>query len=1071
MKREVVVRFSEFAPDALEWDNPMLEESWNILPVFGGHRPVHTYDLISSHEDDKEPINGMHTHLTSGTVADDVLTIEDLSTTNLTDQLLDQDNTALSDLTVMDGAGANDATYMKYRQSSQPSAVRDFVIDPNDETLTIDTLGSATYNFKFRATADLTPWTVTTQFQEWDGAAWNDIAGSDQTLTEADGNEVWHIMTDTATMASFTNWTQGNANGNIRLHVVMTSTGTFGFNYNAPTSDVEISSGWETQTGTDFYAMVDDAYGSGWGVGADTTYIEGLPYDEAEPSAGAGSNDNVAFGVPVPYSEPNLESANDRKIEDLKIRAWHTGASGGTYKLNCSLYSTVGDPSPIATGDATITDTVANYDIVLNTSPTDTQMQNLAVDLWARNIDAPIEVDTDNYPASDISNTGGWVESDGGTTTNLYAVLDNVRVGLLEKYVSKTTSSAGVNFICNWDEAEPNFHSTANPTKIKIRAKKTGGAGKNVGLTISDDNGTSGWSRETGRLTNSYQIYTFVLSPTESEGLNWGDIDLKVETTSASNATYFVDWIDLVVPGNRPRIRISGLSLEAPDLQGFDVSWANIRLPVDATAAPVDDNQNWIFFGNKTKLSVIDDNTNLTEDLGVTFGQNLYPQAWDFASFGEEVYFTNYADRPYYWKPATPTTLSFSHTGGDVVGSIADFKYKYVAAVGDHLVVANVNHSSYESFTVCFSHFNNPQSFSAGDIGNQSDFQNLTDTPGPITGLLGGEYGLVFKRNSIYRMSYVGPDVIFRFDLISDNIGTPYNNSIVKVGDNVYFYSESGFYVMPGGGPPQKISDGKVTKFLTDAEFETYAVNSNKHPITLVNDIDVQGTYDQRSQLAWWLYRSKNAAYDGTNETWNSDYIIVYNPTENRWSIIKQEDLQAANQTGETITTTTDFTTIGSVMSPLGESNLLTRGVVFGYWDDATTDTIGVASLSSQYSTEARFRTKRLSADMFGVVDQSKRNRKITITGLRPVMYGTPESSFAPTVRFTVYSYENPWTDTAIATSTEVSTPTGDDGWYEINPINGEFFEIAVTIDKRDTSFTLKDLVGVGLKIDSEGEY
>ncbi|MHA1951419.1 MAG: hypothetical protein ACW987_16335, partial [Candidatus Thorarchaeota archaeon] len=889
----------------------------------------------------------------------------------------------------------------------------------------------------------------------------------------------WHIHTATSAVSTFTNWDGAaeKANGNIRLHVIMHSSDTFTFNYNPPTSDSTIDGDWQTQTGTDYYAMIDDARGAGWGAGADTTYVDSPPTTEGQV-VDTGS-DFLTVAIPVPYSEPNLETANDTFIEDVEFRASHTGDSSGDMKLYFDLWDLSTDSAAknldgdtIATHvSSAITDTVANFDVPVNENVSEGVLQNLAVRFYIQNDDAPVEADTDNYPASDIDNTALWERSDTSATTSLFEVLDTDT-----DYVNKSTASAGVSFTCNWDEAEPTFHSTANPTKIIVRAKATGGLGANKKLTISDDNGTSGWSGTTGILNNNWQTFTFELTPTESDALNWGDIDLKVETTSAvaGSPNYQIDWINLEVPGNRPRIRISAVAVETPGLQGFDVSWANIRMPVDATAAPVDDNQNWIFFGNKTDLFVVDDDTAVT-NFSDAFGGGNYPQAWDFASFGENVYATNYVDDIVLWKPATPTALTNpALTGGDAhggSGTIDDVRCKYLAAVGDHLVIANINHGDYESFSVLFSHFNDPQSFSSGDIGNQSDFQNLTDTAGPITGLLGGEYGLVFKRNSIYRMSYVGPDIIFRFDLVSDNIGTPYNNSIVKVGDNVYFYSESGFYVMPGGGPPQPIGDGKITKFLTDSEFETYSVNSSKHPITLVNDIDIQGAYDQRSQLIWWLYRSKNADYDGDNETWNSDYIIVYNPKEDRWGIIEQDDLQEALQTGASFTYTTDFTAIGSIRAPLGTSNLLTRGVVFGYRDDQTTDQIGIATLSSQYSTEVTFRTKRIGSKALGLTRQGERPKKFVTRGLRPVMYGTPESAFAPTVRFTVYAYQNPWTDTAIATSSEVSSVTGDDGWYEINPINGEFIEVQAKIDKRSTAFTLKDFMGIEIKVDTEGEY
>ena len=52
----------------------------------------------------------------------------------------------------------------------------------------------------------------------------------------------------------------------------------------------------------------------------------------------------------------------------------------------------------------------------------------------------------------------------------------------------------------------------------------------------------------------------------------------------------------------------------------------------------------------------------------------------------------------------------------------------------------------------------------------QADFQDLPDG-GNVTGLVGGEYALIFQETSVRRMTYEGPPIIFRIDKIANDIG------------------------------------------------------------------------------------------------------------------------------------------------------------------------------------------------------------------------------------------------------------------------------------------------------------
>ncbi len=62
---------------------------------------------------------------------------------------------------------------------------------------------------------------------------------------------------------------------------------------------------------------------------------------------------------------------------------------------------------------------------------------------------------------------------------------------------------------------------------------------------------------------------------------------------------------------------------------------------------------------------------------------------------------------------------------------------------------------------------------------SQSDYQDIQDG-GDITGISGGEFGIVFLEKAIVRMSYIGSPLFFQFDTISRNIGCIEGGSIAQ---------------------------------------------------------------------------------------------------------------------------------------------------------------------------------------------------------------------------------------------------------------------------------------------------
>ncbi len=101
------------------------------------------------------------------------------------------------------------------------------------------------------------------------------------------------------------------------------------------------------------------------------------------------------------------------------------------------------------------------------------------------------------------------------------------------------------------------------------------------------------------------------------------------------------------------------------------------------------------------------------------------------------------------------------------------------------------------SFAIPYSHSIPVECDASIHAPTQSDYQDIPDG-GDITGITGGEFGIVFLEKAIVRMSYIGSPLFFQFDTISRNIGCIEGGSIAQYGGISYFLSDDGFYSCDG---------------------------------------------------------------------------------------------------------------------------------------------------------------------------------------------------------------------------------------------------------------------------------
>lgn len=156
---------------------------------------------------------------------------------------------------------------------------------------------------------------------------------------------------------------------------------------------------------------------------------------------------------------------------------------------------------------------------------------------------------------------------------------------------------------------------------------------------------------------------------------------------------------------------------------------------------------------------------------------------WRFAQFGGIGIATNSAD-PMVKIDLLTTTVSI--LGGSPP------KATNLAVVKDFLVATGLDG---DAQTLGWSGINDAEWWTFGQ--NQSDY-NIMPSGGEITGLFGGEVGIVLQRNRITRMDYVGDNLVFQFSEISSNVGCVSINSTAQWGSLGFFYSDAGFKMWDG---------------------------------------------------------------------------------------------------------------------------------------------------------------------------------------------------------------------------------------------------------------------------------
>lgn len=145
---------------------------------------------------------------------------------------------------------------------------------------------------------------------------------------------------------------------------------------------------------------------------------------------------------------------------------------------------------------------------------------------------------------------------------------------------------------------------------------------------------------------------------------------------------------------------------------------------------------------------------------------------------------------------------------------------------------------------------------------NQAAFGYLLDTPGDIRAAKRiGKGVAVYKERSMYLGTYVGPPVIWQWDLVASNVGAISNEAVIDTGVSHLFIGRDDFWLFDGSRPRPIGAPIKEWFFANSDNTSRYKIRSY---------------FDQYKNMAWWFYPTAGSGGALTD-------AVVYNLNNDRW--------------------------------------------------------------------------------------------------------------------------------------------------------------------------------------------
>lgn len=326
-----------------------------------------------------------------------------------------------------------------------------------------------------------------------------------------------------------------------------------------------------------------------------------------------------------------------------------------------------------------------------------------------------------------------------------------------------------------------------------------------------------------------------------------------------------------------------------------------------------------IFAGGATTLNKLDATDLSLDDVSKVGGYS--GGTWKFTQFGGVVIAANNQAKLQSWTLGSSSAFADLNANAPVA--------KYVTVVRDFVVAANIGGGT-DTSKVQWSDINDETNWVSGTT-SQSDYQIIPDG-GNITGLTGGEIGLIFLEKSIVRMSYAGSPLFFQFDTISRGLGCLEGNSIAQYGATSFFLSDDGFYKC----------DGQTVTGIGTEKVDRYFYNDAD-----LTDLDsMSASVDPIKKLVVWNYKN----VDGGRS------ILVYNWQLNKWSRVETAatgvgNITTTGYTLEALEVTLGYTDLETIPASLDDRLWVGGKFLFAGFKDTRIVTFTGSTYNSELIT------------------------------------------------------------------------------------------------------------------------
>lgn len=804
--------------------------------------------------------------------------------------------------------------------------------------------------------------------------------------------------TDTATGSAVTGWVQrelalsgaeiasiGNLN-NLRLRFTATAPGS---SQAARPVSTTAAGGYLDQAGgsTNLHTRIDEA------VIDDADYIEGPTL------ALGGSSATYACGLTTSLTDPLTHSGWQWTY---RLRARNAGVQViARLKMGSTTIKTV-THSGLSTSLATVTHNLTTGEAALITD-----LATLSMEFESSYPSTATSTETQYArPASDLS-AGGWSPSSGAT---LFPMLDEAVADDGDIIFSGSSTDAGCEMALG--SVTLAGASDAHVWRIRARSFPVGSV-----VTAKLRQGATDIRTETLALnSSSFANLDFTLTTAERAAIT-DPTTLRVffrweKESSTAGAQAQISQTYLAVPEPR-RARITYAALLLPAATRVEVSWGEFQVP-DATVSYRGDVATR-FAGTESSLEEVT-TLGFTNRSGITYGAGDRPAGWNFCSIGPHVVATNRANE-------VQVRLNNSGNFQDCITSSASYKPKarFCAPFRNQLLLADINLSGHDPDEFWLSDTNNIRSFDT-TAPSAALYQPVRSCPGQLTGVVGGDFAVLFKRRSVHGVDHVGGATGVRIRDISSSIGAPLGRSIVSAEGMIYFWDGGSFRRTNGYDPPETIGSPILSRYMVDAAFSDAAIAPIEPASILEEDSIISSWYDPVTRLIWWAYRAADDSA-GIN-MWRKRRCVIYSPSEDRWSTALLPEQVLCVGVSEPTLAATDLQ--------------LARGSSLFTFDGTDTSWARFTSLDT---LEMTLRTKRQSI----ALDEAERPMAVRITEVLPVLTTKPSSSAVPNFTVTVRATEDVYFRENVQTQTYTRDKANEAGWFP-HSISGAWFEFEIVM-------------------------